>query len=59
MSFNFIFLGVLAAAGVDMESFSASTAISGDTWYCMGISSLLGDIGALKSLVKEAAQLTV
>lgn len=51
--------GVLAAAGVDMESFSASTAISGDTWYCMGISSLLGDIGALKSLVKEAAQLTV
>ncbi|XDV29999.1 hypothetical protein PO909_033010 [Leuciscus waleckii] len=51
--------GVLAAAGVELESFSASTASSGDQWYCMGISSLLGDIGALKSLVKEAAQLTV
>ncbi|XP_051761423.1 D-3-phosphoglycerate dehydrogenase [Ctenopharyngodon idella] len=51
--------GVLAAAGVELESFSASTASSGDQWYCMGISSLLGDIGAFKSLVKEAAQLTV
>lgn len=51
--------GVLAAAGVELESLSASTAISGDQWYCMGISSLLPDIGALKSLVEEAAQLTV
>ncbi|KAA0715417.1 D-3-phosphoglycerate dehydrogenase [Triplophysa tibetana] len=51
--------GVLAAAGVTLESFSASTAPGGDQWYCMGISSLLPDIGALKSLVKEAVQLTV
>uniref|UniRef100_A0A8C1TSX1 D-3-phosphoglycerate dehydrogenase n=1 Tax=Cyprinus carpio TaxID=7962 RepID=A0A8C1TSX1_CYPCA len=51
--------GVLAAAGVELQSFSASTASSGEQWYCMGISSLLGDIGALKSLAKEAAQLTV
>uniref|UniRef100_A0A672JVY9 Phosphoglycerate dehydrogenase n=1 Tax=Sinocyclocheilus grahami TaxID=75366 RepID=A0A672JVY9_SINGR len=48
--------GVLAAAGVELQSFSASTAGSGEQWYCMGISSLLGDIGALKSFVKEAAQ---
>lgn len=53
------FSGVLAAAGVELQSFSASTASSGEQWYCMGISSLLGDIGALKSLAKEAAQLTV
>uniref|UniRef100_A0A8C2DPB3 Phosphoglycerate dehydrogenase n=1 Tax=Cyprinus carpio TaxID=7962 RepID=A0A8C2DPB3_CYPCA len=51
--------GVLAAAGVELQSFSASTGGGGEQWYCMGISSLLGDIGALKSLVKEAAQLTV
>ncbi|RXN23231.1 D-3-phosphoglycerate dehydrogenase-like protein [Labeo rohita] len=51
--------GVLAAAGVELQSFSASSAGSVEQWYCMGISSLLGDIGALKSLVKEAAQLTV
>ncbi|XP_016104629.1 D-3-phosphoglycerate dehydrogenase [Sinocyclocheilus grahami] len=51
--------GVLAAAGVLLQSFSASTVSSAEQWYCMGISSLLGDIGALKSLAKEAAQLTV
>uniref|UniRef100_A0A8C1V6J7 D-3-phosphoglycerate dehydrogenase n=1 Tax=Cyprinus carpio TaxID=7962 RepID=A0A8C1V6J7_CYPCA len=51
--------GVLAAAGVELQSLSASTGGGGEQWYCMGISSLLGDIGALKSLVKEAAQLTV
>ncbi|XP_052004733.1 D-3-phosphoglycerate dehydrogenase-like [Xyrauchen texanus] len=51
--------GVLAAACVQMESFSASTASSGDQWNCMGISSLLGDIGALKSFVKEVAQLSL
>ncbi|XP_051998848.1 D-3-phosphoglycerate dehydrogenase-like [Xyrauchen texanus] len=50
--------GVLASAGVEMVSFSTSTS-SGDHWNSMGISSLLGDIGAMKSLVKEAAQLTV
>lgn len=52
--------GVLATAGVELQSFSASSSSSGgEKWYCMGISSLLGDIGALKSLVKDAAQLTV
>ncbi|XP_026126992.1 D-3-phosphoglycerate dehydrogenase-like [Carassius auratus] len=50
---------VLADAGVELQSFSASTAGGGEQWCCMGISSLLGDIGALKPLVKEAAQLTV
>uniref|UniRef100_A0A3B4DVC6 Phosphoglycerate dehydrogenase n=1 Tax=Pygocentrus nattereri TaxID=42514 RepID=A0A3B4DVC6_PYGNA len=50
---------ILAAAAVEMDYFSASTASEGDQWYCMGIQSLLGDLGSLKPLVKEAAQLTV
>uniref|UniRef100_A0A674B219 D-3-phosphoglycerate dehydrogenase n=1 Tax=Salmo trutta TaxID=8032 RepID=A0A674B219_SALTR len=51
--------GLLATAGVEMESFSAPAARNGDQWYCVGLSSLLGDLGALKPLVKEAAQLSV
>uniref|UniRef100_A0A8C7LML4 D-3-phosphoglycerate dehydrogenase n=1 Tax=Oncorhynchus mykiss TaxID=8022 RepID=A0A8C7LML4_ONCMY len=51
--------GLLATAGVEMESFSAPATRSGDQWYCVGLSSLLGDLGALKPLVKEAAQLSV
>jgi len=51
--------GLLATAGVGMESFSAPAAQTGDLWYCMGLSSLLGDLGALKPLVKEAVQLTI
>ncbi|KAL7865478.1 hypothetical protein SRHO_G00107250 [Serrasalmus rhombeus] len=41
---------ILAAAGVEMDYFSASTASEGDQWYCMGIQSLLGDLGSLKPL---------
>merc|ERR1739838_110933 len=51
--------GLLATAGVRMESFSAPAAQTEDLWYCMGLSSLLGDLGALKPLVKEAVQLTI
>ncbi|XP_071781414.1 D-3-phosphoglycerate dehydrogenase [Centroberyx gerrardi] len=51
--------GLLASAGVEMESFSAPAARTGDLWYCVGVSSLLGDLGALKPLVKEAAQLAI
>uniref|UniRef100_A0A4W5QMR5 Phosphoglycerate dehydrogenase n=1 Tax=Hucho hucho TaxID=62062 RepID=A0A4W5QMR5_9TELE len=51
--------GLLATAGVEIESFSAPAARSGDQWYCVGLSSLLGDLGALKPSVKEAAQLSV
>uniref|UniRef100_A0A8K9Y6A9 Phosphoglycerate dehydrogenase n=1 Tax=Oncorhynchus mykiss TaxID=8022 RepID=A0A8K9Y6A9_ONCMY len=51
--------GLLATAGVEMESFSAPAARSGDQWYCVGLSSLLGDLGALKPLVKAAAQVSV
>uniref|UniRef100_A0A673WGL3 phosphoglycerate dehydrogenase n=1 Tax=Salmo trutta TaxID=8032 RepID=A0A673WGL3_SALTR len=51
--------GFLATAGVEMESFSAPAARSGDQWYCVGLSSLLGDLGALKPLVKAAAQVSV
>ncbi|CAB1328482.1 unnamed protein product [Coregonus sp. 'balchen'] len=51
--------GLLATVGVEMESFSAPADRSGDQWYCVGLSSLLGDLGALKPLVKEAGQLSV
>ncbi|CDQ57778.1 unnamed protein product [Oncorhynchus mykiss] len=51
--------GLLATAGVEMESFSAPAARSGDQWYCVGLSSLLGDLGALKPFVKAAAQVSV
>ncbi|XP_007260013.3 D-3-phosphoglycerate dehydrogenase [Astyanax mexicanus] len=51
--------GVLAGAGIEMNYFSASTASDGEQWYCVGMQSLLGDLGSLKSVVKEAAQLAV
>lgn len=51
--------GLLASEGVQIESFSAPVDSTGDLWYCVGVSSLLRDLGALKPLVKEAAQLTI
>lgn len=51
-------LGVLATEGVEIESFSAPADRSGDLWYCVGVSSLLRDLSALNSVVKDAAQLT-
>lgn len=51
--------GLLTSEGVEIESFSAPADRSGDLWYCVGLSSPLRDLGALKPLVKEAAQLTV
>ncbi|XP_058479117.1 D-3-phosphoglycerate dehydrogenase [Solea solea] len=51
--------GLLATAGVEIESFSGPSDRTGDLWYCVGVSSPLPDLGALKSLVKEAAQLTL
>ncbi|KAI1884829.1 hypothetical protein AGOR_G00213870 [Albula goreensis] len=51
--------GVVAAAGVGAEWFSASAASSGDQWYCVGMSAPLGDLGSVKRLVKEATQLHV
>uniref|UniRef100_A0A668AQR2 phosphoglycerate dehydrogenase n=1 Tax=Myripristis murdjan TaxID=586833 RepID=A0A668AQR2_9TELE len=51
--------GMLATTGVHIESLSAPAAQAGDLWYCVGMSSLLGDLGALKPLVKEAAQLAI
>ncbi|CAJ1079356.1 D-3-phosphoglycerate dehydrogenase [Xyrichtys novacula] len=49
----------LASEGVEIESFSAPADRTGDLWYCVGVSSLLRDLGALKSLVKEVAQVTI
>lgn len=49
----------LATEGVEIESFSAPADRTGDLWYCVGVSSPLGNLDALKPLVKEAAQLTV
>ncbi|KAG7466889.1 hypothetical protein MATL_G00147090 [Megalops atlanticus] len=51
--------GVLAAAGVGMESFSGSTAQNAEQWGCVGLSAPLGDLSALTPLVKEAVQLSV
>ncbi|XP_028249554.1 D-3-phosphoglycerate dehydrogenase [Parambassis ranga] len=51
--------GVLATEGVEIESFSAPADRTGDLWYCVGVSSLLRDLSALKSLVKDAAQLCI
>ncbi|XP_070694594.1 D-3-phosphoglycerate dehydrogenase [Pempheris klunzingeri] len=51
--------GLLAAEGVEIDSFSAPTSRTGDLWYCVGVTSLLRDLGVLKPLVKEAAQLSI
>ncbi|KAF7660295.1 hypothetical protein LDENG_00284960 [Lucifuga dentata] len=51
--------GLLAKEGVEIESFSAPADRTGDLWYCVGVSSLLGELSALKPSVKEAAQLTI
>ncbi|XP_038157122.1 D-3-phosphoglycerate dehydrogenase [Cyprinodon tularosa] len=51
--------GVLASEGVQIDSFSAPVDHNGDVWYCLGVSSLLPDLSVLKSLVKDAAQLTI
>ncbi|KAL7385220.1 hypothetical protein ABVT39_017874 [Epinephelus coioides] len=51
--------GLLATEGVEIESFSAPADRTGDLWYCVGVSSLLRDLSALKPLVKEAAQLSI
>ncbi|XP_054644197.1 D-3-phosphoglycerate dehydrogenase [Dunckerocampus dactyliophorus] len=50
--------GLLAAEGVQIESFSAPTERSGDVWYCLGVSSLLADLRAFKPLAQEVAQLS-
>ena len=51
--------GVLATAGVEMQAFSGPAARAGEQWFCVGLSSLLGGLGALNPLVKEAAQLSL
>ncbi|KAJ8012790.1 hypothetical protein DPEC_G00046530 [Dallia pectoralis] len=51
--------GILADAGVEMESFSAAATHIGEPWFCVGLDSLLQDLGFLKPLVQEAAQLSV
>ncbi|KAM4559054.1 D-3-phosphoglycerate dehydrogenase [Odontesthes bonariensis] len=51
--------GLLASKGVEIESFSAPVDRAGDLWYCVGMSSFLPDLSALKPLVKDAAQLSI
>uniref|UniRef100_A0A8C7ZTA5 phosphoglycerate dehydrogenase n=1 Tax=Oryzias sinensis TaxID=183150 RepID=A0A8C7ZTA5_9TELE len=51
--------GVLAANGVEIQSFSAPTAHPEDPWHCVGVSSLLPDLSVLKPSVKDAAQLQI
>ncbi|KAM9710511.1 D-3-phosphoglycerate dehydrogenase [Menidia menidia] len=51
--------GLLASEGVEIESFSAPVDRAGDPWYCVGVSSFLHDLSALKPLAKDAAQVSV
>ncbi|XP_067113563.1 D-3-phosphoglycerate dehydrogenase [Osmerus mordax] len=51
--------GVLATAGVEMQAFSGPAASGGEPWFCVGLSSLLRELGALNPLVKEAVQLSL
>ncbi|XP_048886509.1 D-3-phosphoglycerate dehydrogenase [Brienomyrus brachyistius] len=51
--------GVLAAAGVGIESFTASAACDGDQWCCVGLSSPVCDLSVLKSVVNEANQVSI
>ncbi|XP_047457942.1 D-3-phosphoglycerate dehydrogenase [Mugil cephalus] len=51
--------GALATGGVEIQSFSAPADRSGDLWYCVGVSSALPDLSALKPLVVDAAQLSI
>uniref|UniRef100_A0A8C5G0M7 phosphoglycerate dehydrogenase n=1 Tax=Gouania willdenowi TaxID=441366 RepID=A0A8C5G0M7_GOUWI len=52
-------IGLLAAEGVEVESFSGPADRAGDLWYCVGMSSLIKDLNALKPVVKHAAQLSI
>lgn len=51
--------GVLAAEGVQIESFSAPVNHSGEQWYCVGVSKRLKDLNVLKPIVTDAAQITI
>lgn len=51
--------GLLAAEGVEIQSFSAPAEGTGDLWYCVGVSSPFKDLAALKHLVKDAAQISI
>lgn len=52
-------LGLLAAEGAEIQSFTSPMDRTGDLWHCVGLSSLLRDLGALKTLVKDAAQVAL
>uniref|UniRef100_A0A8C7ZUQ0 phosphoglycerate dehydrogenase n=1 Tax=Oryzias sinensis TaxID=183150 RepID=A0A8C7ZUQ0_9TELE len=45
--------GVLAANGVEIQSFSAPTAHPEDPWHCVGVSSLLPDLSKLHNLTDK------
>lgn len=51
--------GLLATEGVEIQSFSAPADGTGDVWFCVGVSSFLRDLSALKPLVKDAAQISI
>ncbi|KAM8858138.1 D-3-phosphoglycerate dehydrogenase isoform 1-T2 [Synchiropus picturatus] len=51
--------GLLATAGVEVLSFSASADGAGDPWFCVGVSSLLPSLDVLKSSVQDVAQLSI
>ncbi|XP_028993495.1 D-3-phosphoglycerate dehydrogenase [Betta splendens] len=51
--------GLLATEGAEIESFTSPIDRTGELWYCVGLSSPLRDLGALKTLVKDAAQVAL
>ncbi|XP_053733387.1 D-3-phosphoglycerate dehydrogenase isoform X2 [Synchiropus splendidus] len=51
--------GLLATAGVEVLSFSASADGAGDPWFCVGVSSLLPSLDVVKSSVQDVAQLSI
>ncbi|XP_069791787.1 D-3-phosphoglycerate dehydrogenase [Narcine bancroftii] len=51
--------GVLASAGIQIESYNVTTAMEGDHWCIMRITSLLVDLNLLKSYVKISRQLSI
>ncbi|XP_051871909.1 D-3-phosphoglycerate dehydrogenase [Pristis pectinata] len=51
--------GVLASAGIQIESYNVTTAMEGDQWCIMKTTSLLVDLNLLEPYIKLSIQLTI
>ncbi|GCC36074.1 hypothetical protein chiPu_0014565 [Chiloscyllium punctatum] len=52
-------VGVLASAGILIESFNVSAVLDGEQWNIMSIAALLVDLNPLRPHVKEVTQLAI